>query len=384
MVGGFVAPGFEPVAEAFECNFDQRGELGASFAATLDDRPVVDLWGGVADRAGGRPWCEGTMQVIFSGTKGLTALCVAMLVEHGRLSLDEPIATYWPEFGAHGKDAITVAEAASHRARLPGIRAPLAADDPLDPRQMSARLAAQAPETDPRATCIYHPLTYGWLCGELVWRVDGRAIGRFFAEEVAAPLGLELWLGLPAEHEPRVAVLEYAPDWGKHPGSSPDAFPDDELFASIYRNPPFLGADWLPFNLPAWHAAEIAGAGAIGTARSIARLYGALARGGELGGVRIVSPETLERVCEPRATTTDPWSGETLTFGAGFMVQDEQRLLGPPEQAFGHGGAGGSLHGAWPRERAGFSYAMNEMRDDPDDERAASLLVALHACVVAA
>lgn len=384
MIDGFVAPGFEPVAEAFAESFEVRGEVGAAFAATRDGRPVVDLWGGLADRDAGSPWREQTLQPIFSGTKGLTALCVAILVERERLALEAPVSAYWPEFAVNGKDAITVAEVLSHRARLPGVRTAVDEVDVLDPRRMADLLARQAPEADPRAAFVYHPLTWGWLCGELVRRVDGRSLGRFFAEEVAGPLGLELWIGLPPELEPRVAVLVYAAGWGTHPAARPDAFPGDALWASIWANPPWFWPHWRPWNLPAWHAAEIPAANAIGTARSIARLYGALACGGELDGTRVISAAALAQAVAPLATGLDPFAEDptAIRFAAGFRLQGAQRALGPPEEAFGHGGTGGSVHGAWPRERVGFSYAMNELRDDTSpDERSRALLAALHRCL---
>jgi CubicO group peptidase (beta-lactamase class C family) len=382
MSGGHVEPGFEPVADAFAQGFAERGEAGAAFAATLDGRPVVDLWGGVADRASGRPWQQDTMQLIFSGTKGLTGLCVMMLVDRGELALDDPVAAHWPEFAAQGKEAITVAEVLSHRSRLPGVRSALSNEDLLDPRGLAALLAAQAPETEPRARLMYHPLTYGWLCGELVRRVDGRSVGRFLAEEVVDPLGLELWIGLPSQLEPRVAVLHYGPDWGQHPVGVSDPFPGDTLWASIWENPPVLAPPDLPWNLPEWHAVEIPAANAIGTARSIARLYGALAVGGDLDGVHIISAEALELARATMGSGPDPFIGVPTAYGAGFELQTEAKPFGPAASAFGFTGAGGSVHGAWPDERVGFSYAMNELRDDPSgDARPTALLDALHACV---
>jgi CubicO group peptidase (beta-lactamase class C family) len=381
---GDVEPGFEPVAAAFARNFAERGEVGAAFAATLDGRPVVDLWGGVADGATGRPWQSDTLQLVFSGTKGLTALCMAMLVDRGLLRLDDPVCVHWPEFAAEGKGAITVAEVLSHRARLPGLRTPLGVEDLLDPRRMADLLAAQAPESDPRVRFAYHRLTYGWLCGELIRRVDGRSAGRFLADEVADPLGLDLWIGLPPALESRVAVLQYGPDWGRSAVYAADPIAGDPLWASIWRNPPMYPADHLPWNLPSLHAAELAAANAIGTARSIARLYGALARGGEVDGVRVVSPQALALARTPLASGTDPFLAERMAFGAGFELSGSSTWLGPAPAAFGHGGAGGSVHGAWPDERVGFSYAMNELRDDPaGDERSRALLEALHRCVAA-
>jgi CubicO group peptidase (beta-lactamase class C family) len=379
--GGGVEPGFERVAHAFEENFTSRGELGASFAAVLDGRSVVDLWGGLADGVHCRPWQRDTMQPIFSGTKGLTALCMAMLIDRGLLKLEDPVCQYWPEFAANGKQEITVAEMLSHRARLPGVRRHVSLEDVLDPEKIATLLAAQAPERDPRAAFIYHARTIGWICDGLIRRIDGRSTGRFFAEEVARPLGLDLWIGLPAELERRVAVLQYGPDWGQSAYGRPGSFPGDELWAMISENPKLYPVGELPWNLPAFHAAEIPSSNAIGSARSIALLYGALARGGEIDGIQIISSKTLAAVLEPLASGVHPYTGELMSFGAGFALQTEDAPLGPAEVAFGHSGAGGSVHGAWPHLRVGFSYAMNELRDGLDgDGRPGALLEALYEC----
>jgi CubicO group peptidase (beta-lactamase class C family) len=244
---------------------------------------------------------------------------------------------------------------------------------------MAERLASQAPERDPHTALVYHPLTYGWLCGELLRRVDGRTIGRFLAEEVAAPLGLELWIGLPPALESRVAKLQLASDWGKD-----HAHFDDRLWAAIYENPPLFPLQELLWNQPAVHAAEIAAANAIGTARSVARLYGVLACGGAVDGRRIIRAETLALARTELARGADPFTNELMAYGVGFELQTEEARYGPAKTAFGHTGAGGSVHGAWPDERVGFSYAMNELRDEPaGDARANALLGALHECCVA-
>lgn len=378
-VDGFVAPGFEPVRDAFLANLRERGEVGAAFAVTRDGEPVVDLWGGLADPERGRPWRRDTLQAIFSGTKGLVALCLLMLADRGRLDLEAPVARYWPEFAANGKDRVRVVDLASHRAALPGVAGRLSPDEVLDPRHVASLLAAQAQETDPRAAVTYHPLTYGWLCGELVRRVDGRGIGRFFAEEVADPLGLEIWIGLPARLEPRVSRLVHGPDWGRRNGWDDAAFAADELLRRIWGNPELFGRGPIRWNEPRWHQAEIPGAGAIATARSMARLYGCLALGGELDGVRLLDRATLERGRRPVSDRFDPIAGDRQVFGVGFELQTDARALGPPDDAFGHCGAGGSVHAAWPSLRAGVSYAMNQMRDDARvDARARALLDATH------
>lgn len=252
---------------------------------------MVDLWGGVADPDTGRPWTRDTLQLIYSGTKGLVAACVLILVERGALHLDAPVADYWPEFAAHGKDRITVAEVMSHQGRLPGVRARLSRDDVLEPVRMAALLAAQPPESDPRAALIYHALTYGWLTAELIRRVDGRGVDAFFADEIAGPLGLDLWIGLPPEHEHRVSTISYGPDLAAEPDAPA---PTDELARIVQANPPMFVRGDMVWNTARVHQAVIPGAGAIGTARSVARFYGCLARGGEIDGVRILSEATLQ------------------------------------------------------------------------------------------
>jgi CubicO group peptidase (beta-lactamase class C family) len=374
-LGGFVAPGFEPVAAAFKENFAQREELGAAFAATRNGELVVDLWGGVADTATGRPWREDTLQVIFSGTKALVAICLLMLVERDELELEQPVSRYWPEFAAAGKLAVTVQELVTHRARLPAIATPLAVADVTDDRRMAQLLAAQPQFEDPRASRVYHALTYGWLCGELVRRVDGRSVGRFFADEVAAPLGLEVFIGLPARFEERVSRLEVASTWGASPVFDPQRLAEDELLALVWSNPPVWRGEALAWNAPAYHAAEIPGAGGIATARSMAVLYGSLER--------LLKPETLRRARTELERRHEPLLDEPQSFGVGFELQSVLGQFGPVPEAFGHTGAGGSVHGAWPAHRVGFSYAMNRMRDDQvdGDQRPQALLSALSSCV---
>jgi CubicO group peptidase (beta-lactamase class C family) len=379
-IHGRVAPGYEAVHEAFESNFVERGELGAAFAAVKDGQVVTDLWGGVADPATGREWQRDSLQLIFSGTKGIVATCLLMLADRGLLDLEAPVARYWPDFAAAGKAQVLVKEVASHQARLPAFRAEVDGRALLDDVSMAAALAGQPQERDPRAAFAYHPLTYGWLCGELIRRVAGVSVGSFVASQIAQPLGLDLWIGLPPSLEPRVSTLSYAPDWGR---SLPTAeqCEQDELLARLWTNPPLFPPGLLPWNTAPYHQAEIPAANAIGTARSIARLYGALARGGELGGVRLLGPEVLSRGTRPLVSRRDSLRDDICAYGIGFELQTELRRLGPPDDAFGHSGAGGSCHGAWPGERIGFSYAMNQLRDSTlVDPRSAALLDALHNC----
>ena len=381
-LAGYVAPGFEMVRAAFSENFQHRGEVGAAFAVSRGGRPVVDLWGGLADVRTGRPWADDTTAMIFSGTKALVGICLLMLVDRGQLDLDAPVCSYWPEFAAHGKTRVRVSELASHRARLPGLLSPITEADFTDGPRLAAMLANQPQDADPRSSDVYHAFTYGWLCDELIRRVDGRSAGRFFAEEVAQPLGLEIWIGLAEDLEHRVASLEHASNYGQSPAWNPENVARDDLLARVWHNPPVLAPGHMPWNRADWHRAEIPGAGAIGTARSLALLYGCLARGGEGDRIRLVSPETLVIGRTELTRRVDPLLDQPGAFGVGFELQTEQRTFGAPADAFGHTGAGGSVHCAWPAHGVGMSYVMNLMRDDTEvDPRARALLEAVYAAV---
>ena len=370
-IGGFVSEGFEAVAEEFERNFTQRDELGAAFAVARGDQLLVDLWGGVADRASGRRWSEDTLQLVFSGTKGVVAVCILMLHERGLLDLEAPVADYWPAFGNPG---IIVRDVMGHTARLPGIDEPLTIEEFADRQSVIRRLEAQQPSEDPRAELCYHAFNYGWLCGELVRRVDGRGIGQFIAEEVARPLKLELWIGLPEHLDHRVSTIELAGNWPTAPKNREEVLAADPLLRSIWGNPLTFGRAGFPWNSRAYHAAEIPGAGAIATARSIARLYASLGR--------LLAPASLELARRTISQGSDEAHGVDQHFGVGFELQTERMHLGPVPGAFGHGGAGGSCHGAWPEHGIGFSYAMSQLRDDHDvDPRPQSLLDAVHRAI---
>ena len=369
-----VAPGFEPVAAEFRRNFAEREELGAAFAAVVEDRTVVDVWGGVADGVEQRPWQRDSLQMIFSGSKGLVAICMLMLIDRGELELDAPVCRYWPEFAAAGKERVTVRQVVTHSAGLPGLVVKVTAADLLDGRRMAELLAAQPQFEDPRAFETYHSFTYGWLCGELVRRIDGRDSGRFFAEEVAAPLDLELYIGLPAELEPRVTRFEMSESWKSLELASPTAGEDDELKRAVWANPATLTTECFPWNDAAFRAAEIPAGNAIGTARAVATLYSRLDR--------LISAPTLRLGTTALETRLDPLFGEVESWGVGFELQGDLKTLGPPADAFGHSGAGGSVHGCWPSQDTGFSYAMNQLRfDDDGDPRTQSLLRALYECV---
>jgi CubicO group peptidase (beta-lactamase class C family) len=289
-----------------------------------------------------------------------------LLVERGALELDAPVARYWPEFAVGGKGSITVRQVVSHMAALPGLRDGFTMDDLLEPVRMEDRIAAEAPFWEPGTQVAYHALTYGWLCDGLARRVDGRGIGRIFADEVAAPLGFDLWIGLPEAQEERVARLMPAPDYGiTYLGDEPEP-----LLAAVYGS---IASGQVRWNEPELHRAEVPGANAIGDARSLARLYGCLG----VGGAPLLREETVRLGRSELSRGTCAITRRPYAFGVGFELQTELMSFGPAPDAFGHTGSGGSVHGCWPEQRVGFSFAMNELRPEARDDRARRLLAAL-------
>ncbi len=383
-IQGTVEDGFGAVADAFAQNFAQRGELGAAFALYVDGRPRVDIWAGIADKASERPWTDETLQLVFSTTKGAAAVCVARLVEAGLVSYDDPVCAHWPEFAANGKESVTVGQMMSHQAGVPFVDEPLSFDQIMDVAPVVDALARQAPVWTPGTAHGYHALTYGWLAGELVRRVDGRTLGQYFADDVAAPLGLEFWIGLPASEEIRVSTLESAP-----PPTDPEAFalmmqvmgPGTMGFKALTMNGSLIALDPRQnhFNTRAVHATEMPAANGITTARSLARMYAATI--GEVDGVRLVAPDTVDRMRAEAVDGTDACLVVPSRFGMGFMLDGELTpMLGPG--SFGHAGAGGSLGYADPESGAAYGYVMNQMQSGiAGDPRTVALNDAVRACL---
>ena len=383
-VQGTVEDGFGAVADAFRENFEQRGELGAGFALYVDGTCKVDIWAGIADKASERPWTAETLQLVFSTTKGAAAMCVGRMAEAGLLSYDDPVCAHWPEFAANGKEAITIGQMMSHQAGLPYVDEPLTFDQIMDVTAVVDALARQAPVWEPGRAHGYHALTYGWLAGELVRRVDGRTIGQYFAEDVAAPLGLEFWIGLPASEEIRVSTLESAP-----PPTDPEAFalmmqvmgPGTTGFKALTMNGSLIALDPRQnhFNTRAVHATEMPAANGITTAGSLARMYAAMI--GEVDGVRLIGDDTVETVRAERVNGPDLSLVAPSRFGYGFMLDGELTpMLGPG--SFGHAGAGGSLGYADPESCVGYGYVMNQMQTGiAGDPRTIALNDAVRSCL---
>jgi CubicO group peptidase (beta-lactamase class C family) len=386
-ISGFVETGWEGVRNAFLHNFTDGSDVGASVAIYHHGRRVVDLAGGSFDRSGDRPYDADTLQVVFSTTKGITAIAAAICVQRGWLSYDEKVSTYWPEFAAHGKSDATVAQLLSHQCGLISVNGPITLAEALDWPTITARLADTAPEWPIGTAHGYHALTYGWLAGEVIRRVDPqhRSVGRFVQDEIAAPLGAEFHIGLPEALEPRVAPLLGAPI------STESSDPALKAMLEQFMGPNTLGGRALQlngafsgdgtFNRRDVHAAEIPAANGITNAASLARIYAAMI--GAIDGVRLLEPSVLERA---RTTVTPAGEGDKClimptTFGMGFMTHGQFTPYAGPG-SFGHPGAGGSVGFAQPETGLAFGFVMNKMASNlAGDTRAAALTNAALACL---
>ncbi|MEV6319427.1 serine hydrolase domain-containing protein [Streptomyces sp. NPDC051776] len=384
MIDGQVAAGFEPVREAFAANFAQRGDVGAAVCVYVGGRPVVDLWGGVADPDTDRPWERETLQLVYSATKGATASAAHLLAQRGLLDLDAPVARYWPEFAANGKAAIPVRWLLSHQAGLVTLDQPVPLSDALGWQPMVAALAAQRPVWVPGTAHGYHGRTFGWLVGEVIRRVSGRTPGHFFADEIAAPLGLDFFIGLPERERHRVSRMVYQQPDIDLTTVPAESIPEElrEVVAA-WRDPNSLSnrafavtdPTEIDFNSPAVQAAELPASNGIGTAHGLARMYAALI--GEVDSVRLFSPETLASATKEQASGPDQVMVVPSRFSTGYMLPtDTNPMIGT--DSFGHTGRGGSLGFADPEHGIAFGYVMNHIIGGPDDLRAASLIDAVH------
>ncbi|MER5572703.1 serine hydrolase domain-containing protein [Streptomyces massasporeus] len=370
---------FTAVREAFEENFRERGELGAAVAVTVGGETVVDLWGGWADAARSRPWERDTLVNVWSTTKGPVALCAHILADRGLLDLDAPVAVYWPEFAAAGKDKVLVRHLLSHRAGLAGLREPHSLEQLCDWELTTQRLAATEPWWEPGTRSGYHALTYGHLVGEVVRRVSGLRPGAFLAREVTGPLGIDFGIGLPERDHGRAAELVQPAATASSEQAALFAQLAPAAVAALTN--PAVSADGA--NTPGWRAAEIPAANGHGTARAVAALYGVFAGRGAHGGRRLLSPESAERVREGQGGCRD------LVLGAGFEHETEVGLglwlsgpdgsYGPNPRAFGHDGFGGSCGLADPEAGVSLGYVMNRMGPRiANDPRKMALVDALY------
>ncbi|MCF6522538.1 serine hydrolase [Streptomyces sp. JJ36] len=387
-IDGVVAAGFEPVREAFAASFDRHGDIGAAVCVYRYGEPVVDLWGGIADPRSGRPWTRDTLQLVYSATKGATATAAHLLAQRGALELDAPVAQYWPEFATKEKADITVRWLLSHQAGLVALDRPVPLNEALTWHPMAEALAAQSPQWAPGTAHGYHGRTWGWLVGEVIRRASGRTPGRFFAEEIAGPLGLDFYIGLPPGERDRLSRMLYKQPDVDLTTAPPESVPENlrDLVAA-WRDPDSLSnrafavtdPAAIDFNAPEVQAAELPSSNGIGTARALTRMYAALI--GAVDGVRLFAPETLATATKEQANGPDQVMCLQSRFSSGYMLPTVENPMTSPS-AFGHTGRGGSLAFADPEHGVAFGYAMNHIIGGPDDVRAASLVDAVRRSLV--
>ncbi|MGW0575386.1 serine hydrolase domain-containing protein [Streptomyces sp. NPDC002920] len=380
IVNGEVTDGFEPVRDAFVRNFETLGDRGAAVAVYRDGHKVVDLWGGTRDVDGTAPWEHGTAQIVRSATKGVAAAVLLLLHQRGELDLDAPVGAYWPEYKAAGKDRTLVRHLLAHQAGVPALDRPLTPAEAADPDLGAAAVAAQPPAWEPGTDHGYHAQTYSWLTGEVVRRVTGRPIGEWIAEEIAGPVGADLWLGLPAAHSARAGRVGQIAAPAQTGGlrtrpkrSVAEAYADpgsltSRAFAAITPMP--------DENDPAYRAAALPASNGIATADGLARFYASLI--GEVdGGVRLFTPETVELARGERSAGPDRVLVVNTRFGLGYMLHGGASPLLSPA-SFGHPGRGGALGLADPESGIAFGYVTNGFRTSVTaDPRAQALLQAV-------
>ncbi len=372
-VHGTVAPGFEGVHAAFEENFRQYGDVGASVGVYVDGAQKVDLWGGIADTATGRPWQEDTVGIVYSVTKGATATVAWLLAQRGELDFDAPVTAYWPEFAGGGKAGLPVRYLFTHQAGLPYLDQTLTRDEVLEGSKIVTVLEHEEPVWQPGTAHGYHALTYGWLAGALIRRITGRRLGEVFADELAAPLGLDFHIGLPAADVGRVAQLI---DWPPPDPAALDAVTDpavrqmletmvaammDPLSTfnrSLSTNGALPAPDATAWNDPRVYQAEIPAANGITNGRSLARMYAANV--GDVDGVRLLSDETVEKATAEQVYGPDLTLVFPTRFGTGFMLPTPDMPL-LSQHSFGHVGVGGALGFGDTRYKVGFGYVQNQL-----------------------
>lgn len=384
-VRGTVAPGFEVVRDAFVRNFEQRGERGAAVALYHHGSKVVDLWAGTRDVDGAEPWAVDTVQIVRSAGKGIAAAVPLLLHQRGQVDLDAPVGTYWPEFKANGKERVLVRHLLAHRSGVAALDTTLTPEEAADQVSGPRAVAEQRPQWEPGTDHGYHAQTYSWIVGELVRRVSGRTIGRWIAEEIARPLGLDFWFGLPedeAHRIGRIGPVEPPPAEGsgalrmRPKRSVVDAYGDPD---SLTRRA-FGAIDPFPDeNDPGYRAAELPASNGVATARGLARCYAAMI--GEVDGHRLFAPATLTLARTEESAGPDRVLVVNTRFGLGYMLHGPSApLLGPG--SFGHPGRGGSLGFADPESGIALGYVTNGLQKGVTaDPRAQALVRAVRSAL---
>jgi CubicO group peptidase (beta-lactamase class C family) len=375
-ISGQCGATFGAVKDAFAANFEQNGDVGASVAVTIDGELVVDLWGGHQDEAATTPWERDTIINVFSTTKTMSCLSLLVLVSRGLVDVDAPVERYWPEFGAAGKGNVLVRHVLSHTAGVPAWDRRIEAVDLYEWDKVTSLLAEQATWWEPGWKSGYHALTQGNLVGELVRRVDGRSVGRFFADEIAGPLGADFHIGLGPEHDHRVALVIPAPPlvFGSADGTVEPAHDSIPYRAANPR----LTAEQ-SWEIP-WRRAEIPAAGGHGNARGVALAQSVVSAGGSARGVDLLTPEVIDRIFDVQAAGRDLVLGIGVTFGVGYGLNSPRNPISPNPRVCYWGGWGGSLVVNDLDAGMTMAYVMNRMgQGTVGDDRAHTILRAVYA-----
>ena len=371
---------FAPVLEAFCENYRCEDEVGSAVSVILDGQTVLDLWGGWRDGARTREWQHDTIVCMMSVSKGITGLAFNLLVDRGLVDIDAPVATYWPEFAQNGKQRLPVRYLLDHRAGLPIIADPLWPGAIYDHAAICRALAAQAPLWEPGTVAAYHVHTQGYLLGEIVRRVTGKTVGNFVRDELAAPLEADFQIGGLTAHD-HARCAEVMPNMTATLFAAREAEHDTLRSKAFVQNP---AEPWpVTLNTKIWRDCEIASGNGHGNARGVARIYGAFARGGELGGVRVTRPTSIEAMITEQHNITERLQDRPYHQALGVLLNTPSAVyMGPNPHAFGHHGIGGSIGFADPDARIGFSYAINKMHAvGTNGPRAARLIDALYAAL---
>jgi len=371
-VHGMCDDRFEGVRTALEESLDRGTDVGASVAVYLDGEPVVDIWGGFVDAEHRAPWASDTVTNVWSTTKTMTFLCALMLADRGELNFHAPVARYWPEFAAAGKERVEVRHLMGHTAGLSGWTEPLRAEELADWDKCTSLLASQEPWWEPGSASGYHALTQGYLIGEVVRRITGVSIGKWFAGEVAGPLGADFHIGLPPSEDSRVSFVIPPPPMDV------SALNPSKIALRTFSNPPLDPA--LPREAW-WRRAEIPAANGHGNARSVGTVQSIIAGRGQARGVRLLSERTCDAIFEEQADGTDLVLGAPVRFGIGYGLAGELMPIGP--RACYWGGYGGSVIVMDQETRLTVAYVMNRMESGVlGDIRGATIVLAAAAAVV--
>jgi CubicO group peptidase (beta-lactamase class C family) len=368
MSAGFVAPGFERVREAFEAGL--ADEMGAGLAAIRHGEVVVDIWGGWANREHTRPWAQDTIVPVYSTTKGVSALVMALLVDRGLLEYDAAVASLWPAFGAHGKDKVTIAQTLAHQAGVPGFLEPIDPDLWLDPPACAEAIAALEPLWPPGSASGYHPLTWGYVAGEIAARAAGRSLGTILREDICTPLGIDFQIGTPERDHARASEMRKPTRGGEFGEITP---PRKAAFFTKWAAPVRGSAQWRRIEIPS--------ANGHGTALAVAQLYELYATGGLIKGGRVLSQEGFDALTKRRFFGDDLVLPFNMDWRTG-VFGNSNRILGPNLEACGHSGAGGSVGFGDPAAGVSVGYVMNKQSHYiMGDPRSLRLIDALYSCL---